>query len=398
MKENRSKNIRTSIQIAILVLLLLVLIQYNLYTSQLVNFKIISIGDLNPYGAWSALKESLTDSSYEFDGINRSMALTISILVISIAGGRFFCGWICPIGTIQDISNWIGKKLVFSKHNGLGKKDFNPLYTKYPILLAVLLASILGYGATIAEFSPWRAMLNIPKLFSAWKVMKTGFAVLAGIFIVSAAIPRFFCRYLCPLGAAQTLFSSFSLISIKQSKSCIHCNGCLNSCTMALKLSPKEDSISPECIRCLECIGNCKINEDTNLGLKSGRKNISSKNYIALMFILFFVIWLGMPKVFGGTSMISSIPLSNLKDGVYQGEAKGFAARIITEVRIENGKIVDITVLDHHESRGWYEEVFMVLPKEIIRKQRIEADVISGATKTSKGFIKSIENAIKKAM
>lgn len=113
MKVNRSKNIRTSIQIAILVLLLLVLIQYNLYTSQLVNFKIISIGDLNPYGAWSALKESLTDSSYEFDGINRSMALTISILVISIAGGRFFCGWICPIGTIQDISNWIGKKTCF---------------------------------------------------------------------------------------------------------------------------------------------------------------------------------------------------------------------------------------------------------------------------------------------
>ncbi|HHY78582.1 MAG TPA: hypothetical protein GX498_08815, partial [Clostridiales bacterium] len=72
MKESRDKNIRPRIQIAILILLLLILIQYNLYTSEKLNFKIISIGDLNPYGAWSALKESLTDSSYEFDGINRS--------------------------------------------------------------------------------------------------------------------------------------------------------------------------------------------------------------------------------------------------------------------------------------------------------------------------------------
>lgn len=396
MKESRDKNIRPRVQIAILILLLLILIQYNLYTSEKLNFKIISIGDLNPYGAWSTLKESITDSSYEFDGINRSMALTISILVISIAGGRFFCGWVCPLGTIQDISHWISKKLGFSKYNGAVKKDF--LYVKYPILLAVLLASILGYGAVLAEFSPWRAMLNTPKLLSAWKGMKKGFSVLAGIFIASAVIPRFFCRYLCPLGAAQTLFGSLSLISVKKDKDCINCNRCLNNCTMALKLSPKEDDISPECIRCLDCTEKCEVNKNMSLRLKFGRKNIPWKNYIALMLILFFVIWLGLPNIYGGTSMISSISLNNLKDGVYQGEAKGFAARIITEVKIENGKIVDITVLEHHESKGWYEEVFMMIPKEIIRNQRIETDVISGATKTSKGFIKSIENAVKKAM
>ena len=72
---------------------------------------------------------------------------------------------------------------------------------------------------------------------------------------------------------------------------------------------------------------------------------------------------------------------------------KGFVERIITEVRI---KMV-IGYNTDQCSRGWYEEVYGA-SKEIIRKQRIEADVISGATKTSKGFIKSIENAIKKAM
>ena len=115
------------------------------------------------------------------------------------------------------------------------------------------------------------------------------------------------------------------------------------------------------------------------------------------MLVLFIAIWLGVPKLWGGSPGDGNILLSILKDGTYQGEAKGFAAKIITEVKVTEGKLISIQVIEHQESKGWYEEVFMVLPREMIEKQRLYVDGISGATKTSKGLIKSVENAIKKA-
>jgi len=399
MKNKKTRIMRISVQAAISIFLLLILILYNLYTSELIDFKLLSVGDLNPYGGWSSLKESVTDSSYEFEGISRSMALTIAILVAAIVGGRFFCGWICPVGAMQDLSSWIGNKAGIPRYKGVGKKlFFNPLYIKYPILLAVLMLSILGYGAYLAELSPWRALLNIPKLVSAYKEMWIGFLVMVAIIICALIVPRFFCKFLCPLGAAQTLFSSFSIFSLKNNKGCGGCNKCLVTCPVSIKISKDDENISPECIRCMDCVDNCRIATDISLGLKMGKRKISPKAYAAMTMLLFFVVWLSIPKLWGGSTMVSGIALNNLKDGVYQGEAKGFAARIITEVRIEGGKITDIKVIDHHESKGWYEEVFMILPKEIIRKQRIEADVISGATKTSKGFIKSVESAVRKAV
>jgi len=399
MKNKKTRIMRISVQAAISIFLLLILILYNLYTSELIDFKLLSVGDLNPYGGWNSLKESVTDSSYEFEGISRSMALTIAILVAAIVGGRFFCGWICPVGAMQDLSSWIGNKAGIPRYKGVGKKlFFNPLYIKYPILLAVLMLSILGYGAYLAELSPWRALLNIPKLVSAYKEMWIGFLVMVAIIICALIVPRFFCKFLCPLGAAQTLLSSFSILTLKHNKGCGGCNKCLETCPVSIKISKDDENISPECIRCMDCIDNCRITTDISLGLKMGKRKISPKAYAAMTMLLFFVVWLGMPKLWGGSTMVSGIALNNLKDGVYQGEAKGFAARIITEVRIEGGKIADIKVIDHHESKGWYEEVFMILPKEIIRKQRIEADVISGATKTSKGFIKSVESAVRKAV
>lgn len=398
MNKNKTKSIRKIIQIGIFVLLFLILILYNLYTSEFLDFKLLSIGDMNPYGGWNALKEYLTDSSYEFEGISKSIALTIALVVMAIVGGRFFCGWICPIGAIQDFSTWVGSKMGIKRFQGIGKRNSNPLFFKYPILLTILLLSIFGYGAIIAELSPWRALLSITRLPMSWKDIAIGIIILIVISILSMFISRFFCRYLCPLGAAQTLFSSLSLLTLKYSMGCSHCNRCLNECPMGIKLSSKEDSMSAECIRCMKCVDNCKITTDISLGLKMGKRNISSKAYAALAMSIFFVVWLGMPNLWGGSFMVSNIAFINLKDGVYEGEAKGFAGKIVTEIRIEEGKLTDIKIIDHHETKGWYEEVFMTLPKEIMRKQRIEADAISGATKTSKGFIKSVESAVKKAV
>ena len=411
--DNRGRRLRQCIQTVVAFTFFVIIIIYSLYLKEILSFKVLSIADLNPYGAWSALKDWVTDSSFEFDGMTKSIALTIAILSLSVLGGRFLCGWLCPLGALQDLSNYIFNTLfkgkTHAKHNqqlassaAYDKKPGPLQWTRlvpssFLVLTTLLLLSIMGYGAKLAELSPWRALLNLPRIFSAWREMKSGFWILFAIILISSFIPRFFCRFLCPLGAIQTLFSSLSFVRIKKNKECISCNLCLGDCPMDIKLVEKEDSLSPECIRCMNCIDSCAISQGKSLTLKSGNKIIKPKVYASIMVTAFFVIWLGLPKLWTNGVLTSNISLAGLKDGTYHGDAKGFAARIITEIKIIDGRIINIEVIDHHESKGWYDEVFLKLPKEIIKKQRLDVDAISGATKTSKGLIRSIESALKKA-
>ncbi|MCQ1529329.1 4Fe-4S binding protein [Lutispora saccharofermentans] len=397
MKKIRTRYGRGLVQASIFIALIIIVLLYDLYTDGKLSFKLLGIGDLNPYGGWSALHQFATDSSYTFEGISKSAALTAALLTIAVIGGRFFCGWLCPIGAMQDFSAWLGSKMKIPRFDTKVKKAFNPLFFKYPILLSILLISILGYGAIIAGLSPWRALLSLLRLPYNWAEMKTGFAILMAVFLASMFLSRFFCRYLCPLGAAQALFGSLSLFSLKHGSGCSRCGICLDGCPVGIRLSAGSDTISPECIRCMDCIDGCKSQGIQGIHHALGKKRISLKAYASLMLTLFIFIWLGVPHLFAGSLHGADIRLGSLRDGTYQGEARGFAGKILTEITITEGRIAEIKIIEHHESKGWYEEVFMMLPKEIIKKQSLQVDSISGATKTSKGLIRSVANAVNKA-
>lgn len=397
MKKIRMRKLRPLVQLSVFISLIFIVAIYNLYIDGKINFRLFSIGELNPYGGWSTLHSLATDSNYIFSGVSKSVALTISIIVMAIIGGRFFCGWLCPIGILQDFASWIGNKFNVNRNSDFTVKKVSLTYMKYPFLLVILLLSIFGYGSIVADSSPWRALLNLHNIGIIWNEMKLGFIILFCILIISIFISRVFCRYLCPLGAAQSLFSSINIFSIRYGDGCSKCNRCLRNCPVGLQFSTDSTSVSPECIRCLECVDNCKVSNDHITAISFGKIKLKKHIYIILMIILFFTIWIGLPQIWSGQVGGEDILLKPLNDGVYEGEAKGFAGRIITEVRISDGKIAEIKIVDHSESKGWYDEVFMVLPREIINKQRLSVDAISGATKTSRGLIESIENAIRKA-
>ena len=396
MKDIGIKSLRRLVQAVVLLALFAVIFLYDLYTKEIVDFRLLGIGDLNPYGGWSNLHELATDSSYVFEGISRSMALTIALVLLSIMGGRFFCGWLCPLGNLQDFSSWLGRKIGVPRYKGLPSRYFELFFVKYPMLLGILLISIIGYGAVLAGVSPWRAMLSLPKAADLWGEMKAGFLILAVILLASIFLSRAFCRYLCPLGAVQSLFSSLSPLALEQGKDCGRCNSCMKDCPVGIRLSAGTDTVSPECIRCMECV-SCRRDKAKGLGLRMRNREVPVIPYVVMMLALFIAIWLGLPQLWRVNTAAGGIVLGALKDGTYQGEAKGFAGKITTEVVVEAGRITGIEVISHQESKGWYEEVYTRLPKKIMEKQRLQADGISGATKTSRGLVKSIENALKKA-
>ena len=178
--------------------------------------------------------------------------------------GRAVCGFLCPFGFLQDLLY----KIPFFKKNEF-KLDKYLRYFKYVVLAVFVL--LLPFCFKLTPFfckyiCPAGTLEGgIPHLLMNESLRKTAGAlwnwklgILILVILGSVFVPRFFCRYLCPLGAFYSLFNRFSLYRMDLDKSkCVDCKSCENVCPMAVKVT--EHINSPECIRCGKCKAVCPV-------------------------------------------------------------------------------------------------------------------------------------------
>jgi uncharacterized protein with FMN-binding domain len=88
------------------------------------------------------------------------------------------------------------------------------------------------------------------------------------------------------------------------------------------------------------------------------------------------------------------VDITKLPDGTYEGSGKGLFGPIKVSVTMQGGKITDIKVLEHKETAGISDPAFTYVPKDIIEKQTLDVDTVSGATFTSEGVIEAVKNAL----
>lgn len=382
---------RNVVQTVISLTVISICIIYFLYINDIINFKILSLADMNPYGGWSALKSAFTEVSYNWRGLSKSISLTIAIAVAALLVGRFFCGYLCPIGALQDFFRYIGKKIGIKEVHLYRSKYFKPEFIKYFIFILVVILSILGMGKIISSYSPWIAYLNI---FMGFKILHGTF-VLALIAFTSMFIKRIFCRCFCPLGAFQGLL--YAVGPLKISKQCYGCNICLNDCPVDIEST--EDSImSPECINCLNCINNVCIKGCEGYSIKFVGEKIKSKKYVLISMIIFFVVYIFLPIFPLNQDVKISESMGIVKNGTYIGEGIGFGGEIRVEIYICDNKINKINIANHNETSGYYEEVFKNISREIVEEQSINIDSVSGATTSSRGMMNAVKDALSKAI
>jgi uncharacterized protein with FMN-binding domain len=83
------------------------------------------------------------------------------------------------------------------------------------------------------------------------------------------------------------------------------------------------------------------------------------------------------------------------KDGVYKGSAKGYIGQIEVEVAVKDSKIASVKILKHEEDKP--KKALVEIPKRIVQAQSAKVDAVTGATYTSKGICKAVEEALKNA-
>lgn len=176
----------------------------------------------------------------------------LALTVTTLAFGRGFCAWICPFGAIFEYLNIIGTRLNIVREPPINMDHFLK-YFKY-VIFVVLIIITTGLGEYIfSDFCPARAiyLLEMPHGDATLLLIILGVVLAGGI-----VVPRFFCRYLCPLGAYTAVIAKISPMSLKLDKKlCIDCDKCAKSCQFGI--DPKNEIPKMECTNCLDCVDVC---------------------------------------------------------------------------------------------------------------------------------------------
>ncbi|MBY5960645.1 NosR/NirI family protein [Marinobacter nauticus] len=177
---------------------------------------------------------------------------TYTFVTLFIWGRGLFCGWLCPFGALQELVAWIGQRLGLRQIKIPERWHRRLILLKYPILAGLVTTAFfsLTLAEQLAEVEPFKTSITL-YFVRHWPFVMYALALLAiGLFV-----HKFYCRYLCPLGAGLAVLGRLRLFSwLERVKRCGQpCQHCKNECGInAIRKDGRVDY--DECIQCLECV------------------------------------------------------------------------------------------------------------------------------------------------
>ena len=218
--------------------------------------------------------------------IHAALLLSLITIAAALLFGRFFCGWVCPLGTLIDFS-----RKLFPRRKTLPAENSSAKQPKYFILLALVACCLLGFNLSywfdpIAFVTRVYTLLLYPLVFlllntgldalrplaaqlqlvtlSHQQFMQPLFylniltlLIFAGVLFLNFFAERFWCRTICPLGALLSVFSRWGMFKRQVSDACNRCMKCHRECPMAAIPQEPEETAAVECIQCLHCSAIC---------------------------------------------------------------------------------------------------------------------------------------------
>jgi len=210
-----------------------------------------------------------------------NIVILSGVLITSIVAGPVFCGWLCPLGSIQDWANALARKIQIPQAKISHSLGQLLKVTKYLVLALILFATAKSFNLAFIKADPYYALMH----FYTGEVAPLALIILLTTLLTSLFIQRPWCRWLCPLGAILSLLGKSSILKVKRpSKVCIACGACSKACPVSLDPSAEEHVEESRCIRCGLCEGSCPPK------LRTKRHSYTRSLLIALLLATLFFL------------------------------------------------------------------------------------------------------------
>ena len=167
-------------------------------------------------------------------------------------GRGTFCGWLCPFGALQELVGKLAQFLKIPQLKIKSKTDVKLKRIKYIVLFGILISAFFAPRLTdaLVEVEPFKTAITL-NFIRSWPYV----AYAIGLLIASSFVYKFFCRYLCPFGAALAVLGRFRLFEwLPRRKECgTPCQTCRHRCDYQA-IKPDGKIVYEECFQCLDCV------------------------------------------------------------------------------------------------------------------------------------------------
>ena len=238
-------------------------------------------GTLHQWLSWMAKVQALEAV------LALNVAVIAGLAVLTFLFGRIYCSIICPLGVMQDVFGWLGKKT--KKNRYTFSKEYK--WLRYGLLAIFIAGCLAGVGTIIELLAPYSAFGRICTMLlqPLWMLGNNALASIAehyesyafyGVDVWMKSLPVFFialltliiiailawrngrtyCNTICPVGTVLSFISRFSLLKIHfDEDKCKNCSLCTKNCKAACIDFKNHKVDYSRCVVCGDCIKSCKF-------------------------------------------------------------------------------------------------------------------------------------------
>lgn len=367
---------------------------------QILSFALIPGLFEGEFAAVGNIVSCIYKGNISWESVKYSVWMLLATVPATVLVGRFFCGFFCSFGAVQDLL-WLGShrlRALFPGKRNLKKADRIFRFAKYAVLFYFIIFIWSGVTA-VKTAGPWQVFGQYVS-FGHWPGLKpllsVGGVLLLLIFIGSLFVQRFFCRYFCPMGAIYSLISQTSFLKIdKPRKECGKCHLCTSKCPMGMDLTKKDRIAGGECISCQKCVSWCP----------KGNAHFRSRYGVligvgvtcATIMVSQLLIAGNLAKEKTADSVKKTAENDaggNFQNGIYTGTGEGYRGKVTVTVKVADGKITELVLDDYADDKSYMERAKNRIFQEMISRQNTDVDAVSGATYSSNGLIEAVNKAL----
>lgn len=216
-----------------------------------------------------------------------NVVVIVALVVLTLVFGRLYCSVICPLGIMQDIFGWLGKKSKKNRYTFSKEKK----WLRYGMMVGFIACFFLGLGTIVQLIAPYSAfgriatnllqpvyqagnnvLASIAEYYDSyafyhsdiWLRSAISLAIAAVTIIILAVLAwrngRTYCNTICPVGTILSVFSRFSFLKINFNvEKCKNCSLCTKNCKAACIDYKTHTVDASRCVVCGDCIESCKF-------------------------------------------------------------------------------------------------------------------------------------------